>query len=984
MSRLLAISWAVTTLVFAAWAHADAPSVTVTYPTANLTVSLAATPSIRFQVAVADADEAIFIVGYYVCQATGTSCASPPVIAGTVTVAPFELVWTPPAVLSDTAVTTPYRVWAEAQNILGQSRQSAAIAFTVVQPAPGPSVTLVLPNLPSEFVVPAAPVLYAIAKPGNTSPPSTIVRVDFLDGGQTIASLKSSNTVPTGYAYVWRTVQRGEHLVAARAFDSLGNSSTSAGVLLSVVDDDDAPRVELISPRSGDIYGPGTVVQLAATATSGAGTIERVEFVEGGMVIATARSAPFAATWINPPPGNFTIVARAFDDLGVVSASPAAYVEVLEAPRAPLVVMTAPTSGATVTGGAPLSLAAEVLSPDVGVAQVDFYAGGTLLGSARASPYVFTWLTPQVGSQLLSAKVRDVAGRTAASSTVGVTITSASVPSVALMAPSSGSTFALPTSISISANASESGATIAKVDFYANGNLIGTKTIAPFSITWSNPSAGGYSLSAKATDNVGAVATSANVSITVLPPSPAIALTAPLNGARFASGQSIALVARATSPGTTISKVDFESNGSIIGTIVPTSAASSGTYTLNWSGAMPGAHALSARVFSANGTAIASTGVGISVADLSVELLAPFAGEVFSTGIPIPLAASPSEAMAIAKVEFYADGALIGASTGAPFRATWNGASAGRHSVIAKVFDPNGLTAISGPASVAVIAAPSIQLDAGIDGSTIADDNATISGLVQAPLNSAVTVNGRQAILDLNGRFFIDGLKLQLGANTVSVAVNAQGSAPIMKTVSINTTAAAPFEVTLDKQEGLAPLTVNLFVNDRGSVPFKRITIDTTDDGIPDLVLTALTSGGTSQSATYGSPGLYTLRVVVYDANDNPIYTATRRIRAIDPSEVGYRLASLYATLANNLAANNASGALTAFVDGARDRYASAFAALGASLPSIAGQLGTLSNIVVMEDMGELTVARSVGSDTQVFMIYLIRGNDGVWRIETM
>ena len=985
MSRLLAISWAATGLLFATVAGADAPRVTMTYPTTNLTISLAATPSIRFKVAVADSDEAVFVVGYYVCQASGSACASPPVIAGTISAPPFEFVWTPPTVLSDTAVTTPYRVWAEAQNVLGQAQQSAPVAFTVLQPAPGPSVTLVSPDLPSEYVSPAAPVLYATARPGNTSPPSSIVRVDFLDGGETVASLKDSNTVPTGYAFVWRTVQHGEHLVTARAVDSLGNSSTSTAVLISVVDGDKAPEVKLSSPHSGDVYAPGAVVQFSATATSEDGLIERVEFIAGNTVIATARSAPYNATWINPPPGNFAIVARAFDDLGVLSASQAAYVQVLETSRAPLVVLTAPTSGATLSAGAPLSLAAAALSPDGGVRQVDFYAGTTLLGSATASPYTLSWLAPPAGSHVLSAKVHDLAGKTAASSTVGITITSALVPSVALTAPASGSTFTLPVSISVSANASESGGAIAKVEFYANGNLIGSKTSAPFSIAWSNPSAGGYSLFAKATDNAGMVATSAFVPVTVLPPSPTVGLTAPLDGARFASGQSIALVAQATTPGTTISKVDFECDGSVIGTIAPSGSVSSGTYTLNWSGALPGRHAISAKVLAANGAMVASTSIGISVAQIAVELTEPFVGEVFQAWMPIRVAASASEPSAtISKVEFYADGALIGTSTNTPFNLTWVGASPGPHSLTAKAYDSSGLSALSRPSSVTVIATPSILLDAGIDGTTIPDDNATISGVVQAPLNSAVTINGRQAVVDLTGRFFVDGLKLNFGVNTVSVNLNTQGSAPLSKTLSINTTGAAPFEVALDKQQGIAPLTVNLSISNRGNVAFKRIDIDTTDDGVPDLALTALTSSGTTQSITYGSPGLYTLRVVVYDANDRPIYTATRRVRAIDPSELGYRLANVYTTFVDNLAANNVTGALTAFVDGARDRYASVFAALGASLPAIAGQLGRLSNIVVMEDMGELAVGRTVGSDTQVFMIYVIRGNDGIWRIETM
>jgi hypothetical protein len=354
-------------------------------------------------------------------------------------------------------------------------------------------------------------------------------------------------------------------------------------------------------------------------------------------------------------------------------------------------------------------------------------------------------------------------------------------------------------------------------------------------------------------------------------------------------------------------------------------------------------------------------------------------------GVPVALAADATEDNGtITRVEFYADGTLIGTAAASPFASAWNGATAGVHAIVAKAYDANGLSATSTPLPLTVISASTIQIDAGVDGAAIADDNATISGAVQAPLNSAVAINGRQAIVDLNGRFFVENLKLQTGANTVSVTLNAQGSAPVVKTLNINSTGTAPFEVSLDRQQGLAPLTVNLSINDRGNAAFKRITIDTTDDGTPDLVLTGLPQAGTTQSITYGAPGLYTLRVVAYDANDKAIYTATRRVRAIDPAEVGYRIANVYTTLVNSLAANNVNGALTAFVDGARDRYSSVFGALGASLPSIAGQLGAISNIVVMEDAGELTVARPFGGNTQLFMIYLIRGNDGVWRIETM
>jgi hypothetical protein len=89
-------------------------------------------------------------------------------------------------------------------------------------------------------------------------------------------------------------------------------------------------------------------------------------------------------------------------------------------------------------------------------------------------------------------------------------------PTVSLTAPTSGSTFTAGTSITVSANASAaSGATIVKVDFYAGSTVIGTDSMAPYSITWTGAPAGSYSLTAIATDSRGATSRSAAVNIGV-------------------------------------------------------------------------------------------------------------------------------------------------------------------------------------------------------------------------------------------------------------------------------------------------------------------------------------------------------------------------------------------------------------------------------------------------------------------------------------
>jgi len=74
-----------------------------------------------------------------------------------------------------------------------------------------------------------------------------------------------------------------------------------------------------------------------------------------------------------------------------------------------------------------------------------------------------------------------------------------------------------PANVSINAAASDDGS-ISKVEFFQGAVLIGTSTTSPYSLNWSNVPIGSYSLTAKATDNLGATKTSSSVNITVVQP----------------------------------------------------------------------------------------------------------------------------------------------------------------------------------------------------------------------------------------------------------------------------------------------------------------------------------------------------------------------------------------------------------------------------------------------------------------------------------
>ncbi|MET7403659.1 glycoside hydrolase family 48 protein [Dactylosporangium sp. NPDC005572] len=103
-------------------------------------------------------------------------------------------------------------------------------------------------------------------------------------------------------------------------------------------------------------------------------------------------------------------------------------------------------------------------------------------------------------------------------------------PTVSITAPAANTRYTAPASIPITATASDpdAGDSIAKVEFYHDGLLLGTDTSSPYAYTWTGVPAqtAAYSLQAKAYDSKGAVTTSTAVPVFVdAPTGPAIVAT---------------------------------------------------------------------------------------------------------------------------------------------------------------------------------------------------------------------------------------------------------------------------------------------------------------------------------------------------------------------------------------------------------------------------------------------------------------------------
>lgn len=113
--------------------------------------------------------------------------------------------------------------------------------------------------------------------------------------------------------------------------------------------------------------------------------------------------------------------------------------------------------------------------------------------------------------------------------------------SVVLTNPPNGSTFSAPATLTLLASASTLAGTITSIQFLNGTNLLAEDTALPYSFVWTNVPQGVYSLSARASNSLGAVAVSTAVGVTVIGPlsqiqvSPSAALVPQYGSQQFAA-----------------------------------------------------------------------------------------------------------------------------------------------------------------------------------------------------------------------------------------------------------------------------------------------------------------------------------------------------------------------------------------------------------------------------------------------------------------
>ena len=91
-------------------------------------------------------------------------------------------------------------------------------------------------------------------------------------------------------------------------------------------------------------------------------------------------------------------------------------------------------------------------------------------------------------------------------------------PSVALTQPANGASFTEPAAIDVAATASDPDGTVQKVEFFNGATKLGEDSTAPYTYAWTGVTAGGYTLTARVTDDGGGQTTSTARTVAVTAP----------------------------------------------------------------------------------------------------------------------------------------------------------------------------------------------------------------------------------------------------------------------------------------------------------------------------------------------------------------------------------------------------------------------------------------------------------------------------------
>jgi uncharacterized repeat protein (TIGR01451 family) len=310
---------------------------------------------------------------------------------------------------------------------------------------------------------------------------------------------------------------------AASEMDSNADNNNASETTLILPDPNMPPSITIDHPKTGALFVGPADITIKATAFDSDGTVAKVEFLDNGELIASGIPSVenrLTITERNVSFGFHSIIAVVTDNGGRQNISNAANIIVNGQATVKIV---KPGEGSLIAPGSDVTITAQASHPSGLINRVDFFANSLSLGEGvLVGPNRYELRVKKIAGGLYSIIAVAIDGSGISTTTAPVNVTVTRPPTVSIVNPSEGATFPSLDNINITAKASDPDGSIKKVDFYANGLLIGSASDVgtdQFMMTWRRLQDGVHSLTTIATDELGVTSKSDPVKIKVGNPS---------------------------------------------------------------------------------------------------------------------------------------------------------------------------------------------------------------------------------------------------------------------------------------------------------------------------------------------------------------------------------------------------------------------------------------------------------------------------------
>jgi len=568
-----------------------------------------------------------------------------------------------------------------------------------------------------------------------------------------------------------------------------GTQGTPLTITFEVIDNDQpddstSPTINITQPTNGSTFVEGNDIEIKANASDSDGTVTKVEFYRGSNKIGEDTNAPYTQMLSNVEPGNYELMAMAFDNDGNTSSSTVS-VEVFDQ------ITPGGCDEYEEKDGVVIFEAENLDPPSPWQIRNDnaatgnkyiIWTGNNQYNSRGNGEMVVKFKINQTGRYRFMWRMRQSSGyRSDEANDSWVDF-----PDARFFGINNGTEKEFSNYIKIFGNARNSFGWSARGDVnhvkysvYVEFDQPGTYTmrlsgrskghqldrIALFHSSVNQSTATDLNNPETTCDDNDDNPCAGNAA-------PSVDFSTPANNATFEAGTDIALEATASDSDGTITKVEFYQDGQKIG------EENNAPYEHTIQNAAAGTYTIEVKATD-NCGATASETITITVNEgqtddpvaPTVSITSPNDGDTFTEGtdIEIMAEAADSDGM-VTKVEFYEGTTKIGEDTDAPYAYTIMNATPGNYELTAKAIDDEGNTKMSGAVAIEVTEAVDPSADAVVSFTLYnSETDEEISSLEDGAVVNLATVGNKLNIVANTNPNPVGSVQFTLNGNDAGV-----------------------------------------------------------------------------------------------------------------------------------------------------------------------------------------------------------------------